>query len=65
MVGSPPTPEPPLPGEFVSEELRADCARFLGEQRALIALRCELAPESAAWASRRVNDPARPDVTDG
>ena len=44
--GSPPSPEPELPGEFVSEDLRADCARFLSEQRALIGLRRELLPEN-------------------
>ena len=44
--GSPPFPEPELPGEFVSEDLRADCARFLSEQRALIGLRRELLREN-------------------
>jgi hypothetical protein len=29
--------------------LRADCARFLSEQRALIGLRRELLPENAPW----------------
>jgi hypothetical protein len=62
MTGSSPSPEPALPGEFVSDDLREDCARFLQEQRALIALRRELSPESAAWALGRVSDPACPDV---
>jgi hypothetical protein len=30
-----------LPGEFVSEDLRADCARFLEELRAVISRRSE------------------------
>jgi hypothetical protein len=54
--GSPPSPEPELPGEFVSEDLRTDCARFINEQRALIALRRELTPENGAWVPRRVSD---------
>ena len=61
-AGSPPSPEPELPGEFVSEDLRADCARFLNELRALIGRRREPPPESAAWVSGRVDDPACPDV---
>jgi hypothetical protein len=52
-AGSPPSPEPGLPGEFVSEELRTDCARFLDEQRRLVGLRRELLPESVAWVPRR------------
>ena len=48
-AGSPLSPERELPGEFVSEELRTDCARFLNEQRRLVGLRRELPPESAAW----------------
>jgi hypothetical protein len=62
--GSPPSPEPELPGEFVSEELRTDCARFLDEQRRLVELRRNLPPESAAWVRcpGRVSDPACPDV---
>ena len=42
-------PEPELPGEFVSEELRADCARFLEELRALVRHRTELPREGASW----------------
>ena len=60
--GSPPSPEPELPGEFVSEDLRADCARFLSEQRAVIGLRRELSPESTAWMPGRVSDPHCADV---
>jgi hypothetical protein len=30
-----------LPGEFVSEDLRADCARFLGELHSVIRHRWE------------------------
>ena len=31
-----------LPGEFVSEDLRADCARFLEELRVVISRRSEV-----------------------
>ena len=37
-----------LPGEFVSDDLRADCDRFLEELRARVAFRRELAPEGGA-----------------
>lgn len=60
--GSPSSPKPELPGEFVSEDMRDDCARFLNELRALIGLRRELPPESAAWVPGCVSDPACPDV---
>jgi hypothetical protein len=58
-AGSLPPPEPP--GEFVSEVLRTDCARFLDELRAQIGRRRER-PESTGWVPSRVSDPARPDV---
>ena len=62
-AGSPPTPEPALPGEFVSDDLRSDCARFLDEQRRLVELRRELTPDRAAWAPGRLSDPqARPNA---
>jgi hypothetical protein len=51
---------PELPGEFVSDELRNDCARFLDELRRLVELRHQPAPESAAWAPRRFSDPQAP-----
>ena len=38
----PPVGQSELPGEFVSEDLRADCARFLEELRALVGHRAEL-----------------------
>jgi hypothetical protein len=41
--------EPELPGDFVSEDLRADCIRFLEELRALIGRRAELLAGSAGW----------------
>ena len=41
---------PELPGEFVSDELRNDCARFLDELKRLVELRREPPPDSAAWA---------------
>jgi hypothetical protein len=41
---------PELPGEFVSDELRNDCARFLDELKRLVELRRELKTDSAAWA---------------
>jgi hypothetical protein len=59
-AGSPPSPEPELPGEFVSNELRNDCARFLDELRRLVELRRELTPDSAAWAPGRFSDPQAP-----
>jgi len=50
-------PEPP--GEFVSDELRADCARFLDELRTQIHRRGELSEEAdwvpAASRSLRTN----------
>ena len=49
-AGSPPSHEPELPGEFVSDDLRDDCARFLHELKRLVELRRELTPDSAAWA---------------
>jgi len=52
-AGSPPSPKPELPGEFVSEDLRTDCARFLEELQARIGFRRELPPETAPSASRR------------
>jgi hypothetical protein len=48
---------PELPGEFVSDELRNDCARFLDELRRLVELRHQPAPESAAWAPGCLSDP--------
>jgi hypothetical protein len=38
----------------VSEDLRDDCARFLGELQALIARRAEMPPNDAQWVPRRV-----------
>ena len=61
-AGSPPSPESELPGEFVSEDLRADCARFLNEQRRQIGFRRDLAPESAAWVPGHLGDSAPSDV---
>ena len=46
---TPPAREPEPPGEFVSEDLRADCARFLEDQRALIRWRADLPPGSERW----------------
>jgi hypothetical protein len=59
-AGSSPSPEPTLPGEFVSEDLRNDCARFLGEQRRLVELRRELPPDRAAWTPGRSRDAQAP-----
>jgi hypothetical protein len=44
-----PTAEPALPGEFVTDEMRADCARFLAELRALVRLRRELPEDGSSW----------------
>ena len=38
-----------LPGEFVSDELRDDCARFLDELRTMIHRRGEAEVEGADW----------------
>ncbi len=59
-AGSTPGPQPELPGEFVSEELRSDCARFLDEQRRLLGLRRELPSESSAWVPNRSEGRHRP-----
>jgi hypothetical protein len=45
--------EPELPGDFVSEDLRDDCARFLGELQTLIARRAEMPPDGAEWEPHR------------
>ena len=58
--GSPPSPAPELPGEFVSDELRNDCARFLDELRRLVELRRQPAPDNAAWDAGRLSDPQSP-----
>lgn len=57
-----PKKEPELPGEFVSEELRADCSRFLEELRALLGRRAELLAASAGWVpeGRRGGGSAHP-----
>jgi hypothetical protein len=44
-----PARESELPGEFVSEDLRTDCARFLEELRALIGRRADLPAASTGW----------------
>ena len=49
----PSSPEPRLPGDFVSEDLRADCARFLEQLRKLVELRSAQPPEITA---RRPDD---------
>jgi hypothetical protein len=59
-AGSSPSPERELPGEFVSDDLRNDCARFLDELRRLVELRRELTPDSAACAPGRLSDPQAP-----
>jgi hypothetical protein len=63
--------ESELPGDFVSEDLRADCLRFLEELRALIGRRAELLGASAEWVpeGRRGGDsdppsPGAPPTTD-
>lgn len=49
-AGSSAPSEPELPGEFVSEELRADCARFLDELRASVRARRKRPAERTDWA---------------
>jgi hypothetical protein len=48
-AGSPRERQPEPPGEFVSEDLRADCARFLDELRGLIEHRVKSPSNSATW----------------
>ena len=55
-AGLPPMREHELPGEFVSDDLRSDCARFLDEQRRRVELRRELTPDHAARAPGRLNE---------
>jgi len=55
-AGLPPMRESELPGEFVSDDLRSDCARFLDEQRRRVELRRELTPDNAARAPGRLNE---------
>jgi hypothetical protein len=45
--------EPELPGEFVSEDERADCARFLEDVRALIERRAGLPYPGTDWVPGR------------
>jgi hypothetical protein len=56
--GCPREPEPP--GEFVSEELRDDCARFLEDLRALIDRRCERAEDDGWVPTPRLDAGQRP-----
>ena len=49
----PPAGRPELPGEFVSEDLRADCARFLEELRALVGHRAGLLAAQPGWVAQR------------
>ena len=46
---TPPARESEPPGEFVSENLRADCTRFLEELRALVRRRADLPAASTGW----------------
>jgi hypothetical protein len=48
-----PAAQPELPGEFVSEDLRADCNRFLEEARALAGRRAELLASRSRWVPKR------------
>ena len=49
-----------LAGEFVSDELRNDCAHFLHELRRLVEVRREPTPDSAAWGPGQFSDPQAP-----
>ena len=46
--------ESELPGEFVSDDLRADCARFLKDHRALIRRRADVPSGETEWVPGRV-----------
>src|ERR671931_2032982 len=52
---TPPGRQPDLPGDFVTEELRADCTRFLEELRALVERRAEMLGAKTGF----VSDPSR------
>jgi hypothetical protein len=56
-AGRPPSPEPELPGNFVSDDLRADCERFLNDLRTLIDRRRDPPPERAGWVPRPESSP--------
>jgi len=57
----PPMRAPDLPGDFVSEQLRADCARFLEELRVLVRRRAVMLDAQTDWPP----DPAPDDDVDG
>ena len=54
----PPERAPSLPGDFVSEQLRADCARFLEELRVLVGRRAAMLGANTDW-------PPEPPFQDG
>jgi hypothetical protein len=41
-----------LPGDFVTDDLRADCARFLDELHALIDRRAQMPVGDGEWVPR-------------
>ena len=54
---APPPPEPELPGEFVSETLRDDCARFLDDLRRRAAVRRESGLNGGWFPGSRIGPP--------
>src|ERR1044072_9489296 len=57
----PPMRAPDLPGDFVSEQLRADCTRFLEELRVLVRRRAVMLEAQTDWPPA----PAPDDDVDG
>jgi hypothetical protein len=49
------SPEPELPGDFVSDDLRADCARFLDELRERVQLRRERPDEATRLPDEHID----------
>jgi hypothetical protein len=62
-AASPHAAEPKLPGEFVSEDMRADCARFLDDLRARGALRRESRLTGDWLPARAVKSDSRTELT--
>jgi hypothetical protein len=49
-----PVRESDVPGDFVSDDLRADCARFIDDVRTLVERRAAPPPGSPGWLPGRL-----------